>query len=187
MDGAARLLPAPLLTLAAHALFWPTLAWNFLLVKYSQELHWYDEIVAEKDGRGRVILGGYPWPAWVALDLEISEKVEVAINTVAEKPGSMFSKEVKMINLPMRDFAEPSARAVLLCVAEIDAAFQSGQTVYVHCKAGKGRSATAVLCWLVIRKGLSVAEAQALLIAKRPQVLGSLASRKVVLDIVGGR
>lgn len=41
--------------------------------------------------------------------------------------------------------------------------------VYVHCKAGRGRSTTLVLCWLV-STGMGVDEAWSLVLGKRPQV-----------------
>ena len=181
IDIVARYLPAPLLTFTAHALFWPTLAWNFLLTK-TTGYHWYDEILV--DGKSRLILGAFPWPQSMTDRLERVENVKVVINTVAEKPGLSFGKNVEILSVPMRDFAEPSASDILHCVTEIDKAMKRGKTVYVHCKAGKGRSATAVLCWLVLKKGLSIEEAQALLLTRRPQVLKSLSKRKNVVEAI---
>jgi len=146
-------------------------------------LQWFNEISVSPTG-GRVLLGGYPWPAAIARGLANREKVEVVINTVAEREDKCFGDSVKVVRVPMRDFAEPSAKDVLACVAELDEAFKQGKTVYDHCKAGKGRSATVVLCWLVVRRGMSVEDAQALLSTRRPQVLKSLATRKVVREIV---
>lgn len=46
----------------------------------------------------------------------------------------------------------------------------NGTRVYIHCKAGRGRSATLVLCYLVYRYDLSLEEAQSLISKRRPQV-----------------
>ena len=57
-----------------------------------------------------------------------------------------------------------------------------GESVYVHCKAGRARSATVVLCWLMKRHGMSPIEGQQLLLERRPHVNKRLAERPVVLD-----
>lgn len=53
-------------------------------------------------------------------------------------------------------------------------------SVYVHCKAGRTRSATLVACYLIERYSLTPEEAVALLIAKRPQVLLHTKQRKAI-------
>eukprot|EP00667_Euglena_gracilis_P015066 EG_transcript_15639 len=45
-----------------------------------------------------------------------------------------------------------------------------GQAVYVHCKAGKGRSWVVAACFLTAHHGLTLPEAFALLKERRPQV-----------------
>jgi atypical dual specificity phosphatase len=62
-----------------------------------------------------------------------------------------------------------------------------GGKVYVHCKAGRGRSATVVLCWLVDAKNMTPDEAQSLLFEKRPHVNKHLADRQVVQEFFARR
>ncbi len=45
-----------------------------------------------------------------------------------------------------------------------------GEQVYVHCKAGRGRSTTLVICYLVSRMHMAPEDAYAFVRAKRPQV-----------------
>ncbi len=45
-----------------------------------------------------------------------------------------------------------------------------GELTYVHCKAGRGRSTTVVLCYLVKYKGMTPGEALAMVRGKRPQI-----------------
>ena len=45
-----------------------------------------------------------------------------------------------------------------------------GELTYVHCKAGRGRSTTVVLCYLVKYKGMTPGEALAMVRSKRPQI-----------------
>ena len=44
------------------------------------------------------------------------------------------------------------------------------ELTYVHCKAGRGRSTTLVLCYLIRQMQMSPEEAYAFVQAKRPQV-----------------
>lgn len=76
-----------------------------------------------------------------------------------------------------------------------------GRTVYLHCKvrwplalpcasahsrtqAGKGRSATVALCYLVQLHRITADEAQALLLQLRPQVDRDIASRPEVSEYI---
>ena len=45
-----------------------------------------------------------------------------------------------------------------------------GKTVYVHCKAGKGRSASVVMCYLCQKHGISPEESFDMLREKRKQI-----------------
>ena len=45
-----------------------------------------------------------------------------------------------------------------------------GELVYVHCKAGRGRSTTLVICYLVARMHMAPEDAYAFVRGRRPQV-----------------
>ena len=47
---------------------------------------------------------------------------------------------------------------------------EKGNTVYVHCKAGRGRSTTLVLCYLVEYENMTPVEARDFVREKRPQI-----------------
>ena len=57
---------------------------------------------------------------------------------------------------------------------------EAGDLVYIHCKAGRARSATVALCWLVKYRNLSVEEAQQTLLQSRPHINPRLTQRPVV-------
>ena len=57
---------------------------------------------------------------------------------------------------------------------------KQGGKVYVHCKAGRGRSATVVMGYLMKRYDLTPQEAQQRLVKVRPHVNPGLADRPVI-------
>ena len=82
--------------------------------------------------------------------------------------------------MPTIDFTHPVYDDVQGAVDFMMEQIEQGKTVYVHCKAGRARSATVVLCWLIQAKGMSAAAGQQLLLERRPHVNPRLPSRKVV-------
>ncbi|HEU4626154.1 MAG TPA: ADP-ribosylglycohydrolase family protein [Steroidobacteraceae bacterium] len=62
---------------------------------------------------------------------------------------------VEYIRKPIKDHAVPARREHMLDIqASLDYAVRSGQTAYVHCRAGIGRTGTVIACFL-IEQGLS--------------------------------
>jgi atypical dual specificity phosphatase len=61
---------------------------------------------------------------------------------------------------------------------------QQGGQVYVHCKAGRARSATIVLWWLVRFGGLTPQQAQQELQRVRPHVNPQVYQRPVIKELV---
>ncbi|KAE8729814.1 Leucine-rich repeat family protein / extensin family protein [Hibiscus syriacus] len=57
-----------------------------------------------------------------------------------------------------------------------------GRTTYVHCKAGRGRSTTVVLCYLVEHKHMTPTGALEYVRSRRPRVLLSPSQWKAVLE-----
>lgn len=79
---------------------------------------------------------------------------------------------------PQLQHAEQAVTAMVRFLAE-----NPEGKIYVHCKAGRGRSATLLLCYYIFR-GMGPLQAQRLLNAKRPQVSSRSWKRKVVKDYV---
>lgn len=117
-----------------------------------------DEIFREKvlsDGRvlGGLILGRIPNeksdiftnpPANLKLVVSAVEIAELSFPGIVT-PGQWANKGVRHLIAPIKDFdcAIPDSLAILI-VKEMHEAIQRGETVYVHCKAGKQRSASIV-------------------------------------------
>ena len=127
-----------------------------------------------------VLIGALPMHRHVAR-LK-AEGIGAVINTCAEYAGPVrkyADAGIVQLHLPTVDFTPPSLDDLCRGVEFIQQHRAAGRKVYVHCKAGRGRSATLVMCYL-IKKGLSIEEAQRLLLEKRPQVNPRLFQRAVV-------
>lgn len=67
-------------------------------------------------------------------------------------------KAIRHIRMPVMDMTIPTEEDMVQMLDTIDEALESGQAVYVHCLAGRGRTGTVVGCYLV-RHGMSGQEA----------------------------
>lgn len=65
---------------------------------------------------------------------------------------------VRYRRLGVRDFSRPSDRETAAILDAVDAELARGETVYLHCWGGVGRTGTIVACWLA-RHGLTGEEA----------------------------
>ena len=164
-----------LLWLKARLVFYPTLLWNMLLGRWLKTRNWYDFIAPH------VIVGAFPFRR----DVEglAGAGVDAGVNTCEEYggPAEEYKKfSIEQFYMPTIDFTHPAFEDVCKAVEFIESYVEEGKTVYIHCKAGRGRSATVAICWLMKHFGLTANEAQALLLEKRPHVNARLTERPVV-------
>lgn len=159
----------------ARAVFWPTWGWNLLLGRVLKTRHWWDEIDPA------VILSSRP----LARDVSRLAALGVThvVNTCEEFCGHLAAYQaarIVQLHLPITDFQPPAIGDIERAVEFMDGAVAAGGKVLVHCKAGRARSATIVLCWLIKRYGWTAEKAQAHLLRCRPHVNRQLAERAVV-------
>jgi len=112
--------------------------------------------------------------------------IDSVVNMCAESAGhttAMAACGMEQMRLPTLDYTCPSDEDLQRGVEFLRAQVLAGKTVYVHCKVGRGRSATLVLCYLMAQRGLSAAEAYEILRATRRQVNRRLARRPAVLAL----
>jgi protein tyrosine/serine phosphatase len=62
---------------------------------------------------------------------------------------------IKLVHMPIRDTDVPTVEGMVAILDEIDRAIQQNPRVYLHCWGGRGRTGTAVGCYLV-RHGIGV-------------------------------
>jgi atypical dual specificity phosphatase len=124
-----------------QALFYPTLGWNMLLGRTLQVRRWWDEIDEH------VLMGAFPFPRDVPR--LAAAGVRGVVNTCRESAGPLLAYQaagIRQLHIPTIDFHPPVFDDILRAIEFIDDHVARGERVYVHCKAGRGRSATVVLC-----------------------------------------
>ncbi len=113
------------------------------------------------------------------------EGIGAVVNTCAEYAGPQQAYQqagIVQLRLPTIDFTPPTLADVERGVAFMQEQIAQGRDVYVHCKAGRARSATIVLCWLIAAKGMTPEQGQQWILEKRPHAHRHLVRRQVVQD-----
>ncbi|XP_011878134.1 PREDICTED: phosphatidylglycerophosphatase and protein-tyrosine phosphatase 1 isoform X2 [Vollenhovia emeryi] len=172
----------------ARATFYPSLLYNVVMERITAR-NWYDRIDET------VILGALPFRR-TTQQLIDDENIKAVVSMNEDYELSMLSnteKEwrrhgVQFLQLSTTDiFQAPSQEKLqdgvnfinkfrnvsskkLGEAGVVDGHDQPG-TVYVHCKAGRTRSATLVACYLIIKFNWTPEEAVAYMRTKRPHVL----------------
>lgn len=161
--------------LYAQTVFYPTLGWNMLLGRVLKVRNWWDRIDPH------VIVGAYPFARDVT-GLH-AEGVCGVVNTCEEYAGpeSEYQQHgIEQLRIPTTDFTHPKLADVQKAVEFVQSHVQKGDTVYIHCKAGRARSATVALCWLIKYRDMTMDEGQAALLKARSHINPRLTQRPVV-------
>jgi len=168
--------------LMTRALFAPSLGYNFAMSKLRPGWRWWDRVDEH------VVLGALPLRRYVAAIA--GEGVRGVVNTCREFGGhdDLYRRhEIRQLRVPTIDFSPPTREHVEQALEFMRGCRSRGESVYVHCKAGRGRSATVVLCWLITEYGITAKEAQDRLMAIRPQIDKGLWRRQVVQEWAGAK
>jgi atypical dual specificity phosphatase len=82
------------------------------------------------------------------------------------------SKNVSVYHSPTQDFEAPSVAELKNCVDFIIKKIEEDPTssVYVHCKAGRGRSVAVVVCFLITQHGITTEQAINTILSKRSHI-----------------
>lgn len=161
--------------LYAKSVFYPTLAWNYSLARLIKLRNWWDFIDPN------VIVGAFPF----ARDVQAMHQagVRAVVNTCEEYAGPTDQYRrlgIEQLRIPTTDFTHPKLGDVAEAVEFVQRHVQAGQTVYIHCKAGRARSATVAICWLMKYRSMTADQAQDALLAARPHINPRLTQRPVV-------
>jgi len=156
----------------ARVTFLPTLAYNLGMEAVSTR-RWWDRIDS------RVILGALPFRSSYTRELVQQEQIKGVVSMNEDYELQLFSHMAKgwsglgveFLQLPTTDiFSAPSQTKLAEGVSFIRQLEGEG-SVYVHCKAGRTRSATLVGCYLMETEGLDPEEAVQRMRELRPHIL----------------
>lgn len=163
----------------ATSVFYPTLGWNYLLGRVLRVRRWWDRIDPQ------VIVGAYPF----ARDVRglRAEGVRAVVNTCEEYCGpekGYAAAGIEQLRIPTTDFCHPRLQDIQMAVEFVQQHVRAGHSVYIHCKAGRARSATVALCWLVKYRQMSAEQAQESLLRSRSHINPFIYRRPVVIEFV---
>ncbi|XP_025835207.1 phosphatidylglycerophosphatase and protein-tyrosine phosphatase 1 [Agrilus planipennis] len=163
----------------ARLSFYPTLMYNLIMERISSR-NWYDRI------DDFVILGALPFPSMTEHLVE-NENVKAVISMNEDyelwfaNDGNKWKEAgVQFLQLPTIDFFRTPCQNKLQEGVQFMNEFiaRNGEvingnkpTIYVHCKAGRTRSATLVGCYLMRRYSWPPEKAVHFMIDKRPHIL----------------
>ncbi|KAL8495653.1 hypothetical protein ACS0TY_019678 [Phlomoides rotata] len=168
----------------ARALFYPTLLYNVVRNKIQSEFRWWDRVDEY------VLLGAVPFPTDVPRLKALGVGGVVTLNEPYETlvPTSLYHDHgIEHLLIPTRDYLfAPSQGDISQAVEFIHCNALCGKTTYVHCKAGRGRSTTIVLCYLVKHKQMTPEAAFKFVRSIRPRVLLASSQWQAVQDYYQG-
>ncbi|XP_017789937.1 PREDICTED: phosphatidylglycerophosphatase and protein-tyrosine phosphatase 1 [Habropoda laboriosa] len=144
----------------ARLTFYPTLFYNVLMEKISSR-NWYDRIDET------VILGALPFRNMTKQEWQRNnvEFLQLSVIDIFQTPSQ---EKLKLGVNFMNKFRNISTA---LNSSVIDSKISQYGSVYVHCKAGRTRSATLVGCYLMMKNRWTPEEAVAYMKQKRPHIL----------------
>lgn len=153
----------------ARILFYPTLLYNVFRNKIEAEFRWWDEVDQF------VLLGAVPFPNDVPRLKQLGVQGVITLNEAYETlvSTSLYHEHgIEHLVIPTRDYLfAPSVLDISRAVDFIHKNASCGRTTYVHCKAGRGRSTTIVLCYLIKYKHMTPTGALEYVQTRRPRVL----------------
>lgn len=156
-------------TWLAYACFPLWLAKRALLVRRREAARaetrypWWNEVAP------RLIVGGIPFPG--DLDALLAQGVGAVLSCCAEyldDEDAYRAHGLAFFHERMLDDFPPRLRSLERAVTWASSEIAAGRTVYLHCAAGRGRSVSVALAYLVREQRLSTEEALARVRAARP-------------------
>ncbi|KAK9266145.1 hypothetical protein L1049_001629 [Liquidambar formosana] len=170
-----------LVGVGARALFTQHFLYHMLSgTRFSPSFAWWDKVDEF------ILLGAVPFPADVPRLKELGVLGVVTLNEPYETlvPTSLYhAHNIVHLVIPTRDYLfAPSFGDICQAVDFIHGNASLGKTTYVHCKAGRGRSTTIVLCYLVEHKEMTPDAAYEYVRSIRPRVLLAPSQWQAVQD-----
>lgn len=154
----------------ARSVYYPSILWNAITNKITGRT-WYNRI------NDHIILGAIPMKFMTEELSQNNVKGVISLNEDYELRYIYNSEEkwgehgIKLLRLATQDlFAAPSIPDIKSAIQFIETVKAENGSVYVHCKAGKTRSTTVAVCYLIHSEGMTPEQAYEHIQSKRPQV-----------------
>ncbi|KAG9456495.1 hypothetical protein H6P81_001003 [Aristolochia fimbriata] len=180
VTGNTRKLKRVLVGAGARVLFYPTLLYNVVRNKIEAEFRWWDRVDQF------LLFGAVPFPKDVPRLKQLGVRGVITLNESYETlvSTSLYNAYgIDHLVIPTRDYLfAPSLEDIGRAVDFIHKNASHGRTTYVHCKAGRGRSTTIVLCYLAEHKHMTPDSALQFVQSIRPRVLLARSQRKAVQE-----
>lgn len=164
----------------ARAFYYPSILLNYAGNKITGH-GWFNRI------NDTIVLGAIPMSFMTEYLRQENIKGVISLNEdyelkyIYNTEDAWKSSGIKTLRLPTQDlFATPSLDKINRAINFIDNIKNENGSVYVHCKAGKTRSTTIVVCYLISSEGMTPQQAYSYVKQKRPQVW----LRKTQLDTI---
>ncbi|KAJ9573871.1 hypothetical protein L9F63_008731 [Diploptera punctata] len=170
----------------ARLSFYPTLLYNVLMEKCTSR-NWYDRI------DDTVILGALPFRGMTQKLIQ-EENVKAVVSMNEDYELWFFSNNktewkrhgVEFLQLATRDIFEAPCQSKLSeGVTFINKFVETGGSVYIHCKAGRTRSATLVGCYLMQKNMWKPEQAFEHMQSCRPHILLGSKQWQALRDFYG--
>jgi atypical dual specificity phosphatase len=117
------------------------------------------------------LLGGIPM--FDDLDRLHGQGVQAVVNLCAERHDDqqrLQQAQMEYLWLPVPDAAPPTLEQIHCGVAWLEQQRLAERTVYIHCAAGVGRSATLLACWYLYASSMGIVQVLRFLKTRRPQI-----------------
>ncbi|XP_002160979.1 phosphatidylglycerophosphatase and protein-tyrosine phosphatase 1 [Hydra vulgaris] len=163
----------------ARLAFYPTLVYGCL--RTSPNRRWYDRI------DNKVILGALPFyktaKALVSIEnisavITLNEPYELRYFCPKKTEWNLLG--VQQLHIPTVEYSD--APSISKIESALDFINKSSSSVYVHCKAGRSRSATVVVCYLIKQYKMSSDDAIQFVREKRPHIAFSETHYQRILE-----
>lgn len=127
---------------------------------------WWTEIPEKK-----IILGALPFHERKHVErlkilgvggvLTLNKPFELQPNFIGTpvQPCDWLLNDVQSLHIPTPDFCPPTTKEIQMGIEFMKKIIATGKSVYVHCKAGRGRSVVAVVCYLIEVDNMTVEDA----------------------------